>query len=107
MLTWGSKRNRSTPSNLWPSTSAAAVRSSMVSSPIGGSLSSPLPTTPGQAALCSLGKLFAMITHKEIEPPRHKEHEEEVTFGLFALCCCRYLSASPSFGRFLYVSGPK
>ena len=51
MLTCGSNRNRSKPSNLTPSTSAAAVRSSIVSSGIGGSESGPLPTTPGQAAL--------------------------------------------------------
>jgi hypothetical protein len=51
MLTWGSNKNRSKPSNLMPSTSAAAVSSSMVSSGIGGSESGPLPTTPGQAAL--------------------------------------------------------
>jgi hypothetical protein len=54
----GANRKRSTPSNLTPSTSAAAVKSSMVSSSIGGSESGPFPTTPGQAALWSLGKLF-------------------------------------------------
>ena len=51
MLTCGSNRKRSTPSNRCPFTSAAAVSSSIVSRPIGGSLPSPLPTTPGQAAL--------------------------------------------------------
>ncbi len=58
MSTCGAKRNRSKPSNLTPSTSAAAVRSSIVSRSIGGSASGPLPTTPGQAALWSLGKLL-------------------------------------------------
>ena len=51
MLTCGSNRNRSTPSNRAPPTLAAAVRSSIVSRSIGGSPSPPLPTTPGQAAL--------------------------------------------------------
>jgi hypothetical protein len=55
MSTWGANRNRSTPSNFTPSTSAAAVRSSIVSRSIAGSEPSPLPTTPGQAALCSRG----------------------------------------------------
>src|SRR4029078_11243673 len=66
------KRNRSTPSNFWPSTWAAAVRSSIVSSPIGGSLPSPLPTTPGHAALGSLGNcvaLFPQISHKPTTSP--------------------------------------
>ncbi len=63
MFTCGSNRNRSTPSNFWPSTSAAAVRSSIVSRPIGGSLPSPLPTTPGQAALCNFGKLLVMMIY--------------------------------------------
>ena len=55
ILTWGSKRKRSKPSNFAPSNSAAAVRSSIVSRPMGGSPPSPLPTTPGQAALWSFG----------------------------------------------------
>ena len=60
MLTWGSKRNRSTPSNLTPLTSALAVRSSMVSRSMQGSAPGlPLPTKPGHMALCNLGKLFA------------------------------------------------
>ena len=61
MLKCGEKRNRSKPSNFTPSTSAAAVRSSMVSRSIGGSESGPLPTTPGQDALCSLGKLLGWL----------------------------------------------
>ena len=48
-------RNRSTPSNRTPSTSAAAVRSSMVSRSMGGSESGPLPTSPGHMALWSAG----------------------------------------------------
>ena len=51
----GSNRKRSNPSNLTPSISAFAVSSIMVSIEIGGSESGPLPTTPGQEALCSLG----------------------------------------------------
>ena len=52
MSTCGANRNRSTPSNLTPSTSAFAVRSSIVSRSMDGSASGePLPTTPGQAAL--------------------------------------------------------
>jgi len=62
MSTCGAKRNRSTPSNFTPSTSAAAVRSSIVSRSMAGSEPSPLPTTPGQAALCSFGKLLGWLT---------------------------------------------
>ena len=51
----GAKRNRSKPSKRTPSNSASAVRSSIVSRSIGGSAPGPLPTTPGQAALWSLG----------------------------------------------------
>jgi hypothetical protein len=40
-----------------PSTSAAAVRRSMVSRPMGGSESGPLPTRPGHMALWTRGKL--------------------------------------------------
>ena len=43
------------PSNFTPSTLAAAVRLIIVSRSIGGSESGPLPTSPGQAALWSLG----------------------------------------------------
>src|SRR4029077_3437370 len=59
MSTCGAKRNKSTPSNFVPFTSAAAVRLSIVSRSMNGSPpSEPLPTTPGQAALWSLGKLL-------------------------------------------------
>src|SRR6266852_372265 len=58
MLTCGSKRNRSTPSNFAPSAEALAVKASMVSSSMGGSESGPLPTRPGHMALCSLGSWF-------------------------------------------------
>src|SRR4051794_14708749 len=59
MLTCGSNRKRSTPSNLTPSTAALAVRSSIVSRSMNGSApADPLPTTPGQAALCSFGWVF-------------------------------------------------
>ena len=51
MLTCGSKRKRSTPSNFTPPTLAAAVRFSIVSRSIGGSESGPLPTSPGHMAL--------------------------------------------------------
>ena len=51
MLTCGSKRKRSTPSNFTPPTFAAAVRFSIVSRSIGGSESGPLPTSPGHMAL--------------------------------------------------------
>ena len=47
MLTCGSKRKRSTPSNLTPLTSAAAVRSSMVSRSMDGS--APAPCRRGRA----------------------------------------------------------
>src|SRR6185436_14903501 len=57
MLTCGSNRNRSTPSNLTPSTDASAVRSSIVSRSMGGSPSGPLPTSPGHIALCRAGNL--------------------------------------------------
>ena len=56
------RQGKSTPSNLLPSTSAAAVRSSIVSRPIGGSESGPLPTRPGHIALCSCGKLLRPST---------------------------------------------
>ena len=56
-----SKRNRSKPSNRTPSTSAAAVRSSIVSRSIGGSASCPLPTTPGHAALWKLGVVVGTV----------------------------------------------
>src|SRR5260370_3669944 len=59
--TCGAKRKRSTPANFVPFTAAAAVRFSIVSRSINGSPpSDPLPTTPGQAALCNLGKLFVV-----------------------------------------------
>src|SRR5579864_1253545 len=54
----GDARNKSTPLNLIPSTSAACVRSSIVSRSMGGSESGPLPTSPGHMALCSLGNRF-------------------------------------------------
>src|SRR5687768_13904142 len=61
MSTCGSNRKRSTPSNRAPSTSAAAVRSSIVSRSIGGSESGPLPTRPGHIALCKAGFVYAFI----------------------------------------------
>ncbi len=52
METCGSNRNRSTPSNLTPLTSARAVRSSIVSRSMQGSAPGlPLPTSPGHMAL--------------------------------------------------------
>ncbi len=60
----GSDRNKSTPSNLTPSTSAAAVRSSIVSRSMGGSApgpSPPLPTRPGHIALCTAGYLCMRV----------------------------------------------
>src|SRR5215813_3330966 len=59
MSVCGRDRKMSTPSKRWPSTSAAAVRSSIVSRSITGSASGPpLPTSPGQVALCSFGYLY-------------------------------------------------
>src|SRR5712692_11134596 len=58
MLTCGSKRNRSTPSNFTPLTEALAVKASIVSRSMGGSESGPLPTRPGHMALWSLGSWF-------------------------------------------------
>src|ERR1039458_866567 len=64
METCGSNRKRSTPSNFAPSAPsalsrwAAAVRRSMVSRPMGGSESGPLPTRPGHMALWTRGKLW-------------------------------------------------
>ena len=52
----GRDRKRSTPSKRTPSTSAAAVRFSMVSRSMGGSESGPFPTSPGHMALCRAGK---------------------------------------------------
>ncbi len=51
------------PSNFRPFTSAPAVNSSIRSRLIGGSWPgpSPLPTSPGHMALCSLGKGFELI----------------------------------------------
>ena len=57
----GSTRNRSTPPNFTPSTSARWVMSSIVSRSIGGSLSSPMPTRPGHMASCNLGQLWLRI----------------------------------------------
>ncbi len=58
MLTCGSNRNRSTPSNRLPFDRAAAVRSSIVSRSIGGSAPGPpLPTRPGHIALWRAGLL--------------------------------------------------
>ena len=52
MLTCGSNRNRSTPSNFAPPDFAFAVMSSIVSRSIGGSAPGPpLPTSPGHIAL--------------------------------------------------------
>src|SRR5262249_49530546 len=63
MLVCGSKRNRSTPSKRMPSTSAFAVRSSMVSRSMQGSAPGlPLPTRPGHMALCSFGKLLLLCS---------------------------------------------
>src|ERR1035438_967381 len=58
MPTCGSNRKRSTPSNRAPLASAAAVRRSMGSRPMGGSESGPLPTRPGHMALWTRGKLW-------------------------------------------------
>src|SRR6185436_5872809 len=56
MLTCGSKRNKSTPSNRAPFARAAAVRFNIVSRSIVGSAPGPpLPTRPGHIALCSAG----------------------------------------------------
>ena len=72
MLVCGSARKRSTPSNLMPPTSVAAVRSSISSRPIGGSEAGPLPTRPGHIALCSFGKLLRPSTvsssHSQCHP---------------------------------------
>src|SRR5690606_31066926 len=57
----GSNTPISTPSNLTPSTSAAAVISNIVSNGITGSESGPFPIMPGQVALGSSGKLFSDI----------------------------------------------
>src|SRR5579862_1155375 len=46
---------RSTPSNFVPFTLADEVSSSIVSRPMKGSASPPLPTSPGQSALCTNG----------------------------------------------------
>src|SRR6266545_5887630 len=56
MLTCGSNKNKSTPSNRAPFARAAAVRFNIVSRSIGGSAPGPpLPTRPGHMALCSAG----------------------------------------------------
>ena len=68
MLTCGANRKRSTPSNLMPSTSAAAVRSSIVSRSMAGSDPSPLPTTPGHAALCSFGNVLGWLAALMVMP---------------------------------------
>ncbi len=59
--TCGAHRNRSMPSNLAPPTSASAVRPIICSRLMAGSgVPGPLPTTPGQVALCSFGKVLDM-----------------------------------------------
>src|SRR5215472_13167008 len=71
--TSGAKRKRSTPSKRMPSTSAAAVRLSMVSRSIAGSLPGPpLPTRPGHMALCSAGDLcwFATLMGSSLLAPQ-------------------------------------
>src|SRR4051812_22112735 len=82
MLTCGSNRNRSTPSNLVPFDEALAVISSIVSRSIGGSAPGPpLPTSPGHIALWIAGYLCwairlvvlgwsAFITARGAPPPR-------------------------------------
>src|SRR5262245_55265111 len=66
MLMWGSYRKMSTPSNLMPSTSAAAVRSSIVSrSMVGSAPGLPLPTSPGHIALCNLGNVLGWLALME------------------------------------------
>lgn len=56
MSTCGDQSEMSSPSNFTPSTSAAAVSSSISSNPMKGSApGDPFPTTPGHVALCSLG----------------------------------------------------
>src|SRR3954466_2365248 len=61
MLTCGSNRNRSTPSNVVPCDEALAVISSIVSRSIGGSAPGPpLPTSPGHIALWIAGYLCAI-----------------------------------------------
>jgi len=77
MLICGSNKNKSNPSNLMPSTSAAAVRLSIVSRSMNGSASgAPLPTTPGQAALWSFGNVFVLCVAME-KGLRWKEGEKE------------------------------
>src|SRR5262249_2641650 len=50
------------PSKRMPATDALAVSSIIVSRSMNGSLpGAPLPTTPGQVALWSLGNLFGMV----------------------------------------------
>src|SRR3954462_5958774 len=74
MLTCGSKRKRSTPSNRVPSgVRAFAVRSSIVSRSIGGSPpGAPLPTSPGHMALCKCGLRCLMSTPQLHTPQLHK-----------------------------------
>src|SRR5205823_12734722 len=68
MLTCGSNRKRSTPSNFVPFTGAPAVRFSIVSRSIGGSAPGPpLPTRPGHIALCKAG--FACIYELRCQSP--------------------------------------
>src|SRR5262249_19695910 len=69
MSVCGSDRKMSTPSKRWPSTSATAVISSMVSKSITGSASGPpLPTRPGHVALCSLGYWYLLSALIDLLP---------------------------------------
>src|SRR5690625_719141 len=54
----------SIPSNLTPFTSAFTVISSKSSNGMIGSEPSPLPTNPGQVALCNFGYVFSAIAKK-------------------------------------------
>ena len=60
MLTCGANRNRSTPSNFTPSTSAAAVRSSIVSRSIGGSTPALCRQRPARRRCEVWGRLLDM-----------------------------------------------
>src|SRR5690606_5402315 len=58
---WGANNPMSIPSNFTPFTSALTVILKRSSSGMIGSEPSPLPTKPGQVALCNFGNVFSVI----------------------------------------------
>ncbi len=78
MLTCGRNRKRSNPSNLTPSTSAAAVRSSIVSRSIGGSGAFPLPTTQARRRYAVSGTCSCDCRSCRESPGERFEHGDGV-----------------------------